>query len=167
MKLFPLFAALCLLAAAPAQAQTVINGVTISKPPPAPASAAPTPRVVPAFVDEDIPADWLDIRGRISAAAPGRTALPAGSRVTVKLLDASRAGGMPKILVSTTFKSSSLPVSYQLVSSPRRFTTTGIYSVVVRITAASGELIYSSLQSRVNPAAKRVLADVRVVSRQP
>ncbi|WP_420594945.1 YbaY family lipoprotein [Deinococcus sp.] len=166
MKTLSLLAALCPLAATPAQAQTVINGVTISKPPPAAPSVAPTPRVVPAFVDEDIPADWLDIRGRISAAA-GRTTLPAGSRVTVKLLDASQVGQTPKTLVSTTFKSSSLPVSYQLVSSPRRFTTTGLYSVVVRITNASGELIYSSAQSRVNPAAKRILADVRVVNRQP
>ena len=137
------------------QAQTVINGVTITKP-------APAPRTVPAFVDETIPADWIDIRGRLSTAG-GRVNLPAGSTVTVKLLDVSRQDVAARTLVETTFASSRLPVSYQLVSSPRHFTAAGIYSVAVRVTDASGKLIYTSTaQQRINPAAKRILADIQV-----
>lgn len=167
-----------LLASLPAaQAQTVINGVTITKPgqtrpaqaqpaPAQPAQTQPAPRrVVPAFVDGDVPADWIDIRGRISAGGAGRTDLPAGSRVTVSLEDASRMDVAATTLATTTFPSASLPVSYQLVSSPRRFTSVGVYLVRVSVKDASGKIIYTSAtQQRVNPAAKRILADVRVTA---
>ena len=142
------------------QAQTVINGVTITKSAPAPSQSAR--RSVPAFVDESVPADWIDIRGRISAAA-GRVNLPAGSTVTVRLLEVSRQDVAARTLVDASFNSSRLPVSYQLVSSPRHFTSTGIYSVAVRVTDASGKLLYTSTtQQRINPAAKRILADIPV-----
>ena len=68
-------------------------------------------------------------------------------------------------LVDTTFPSASLPVSYQLVSSPRRFTSTGVYLVRVSIKDAAGKMIYTSASlQRINPAAKRILADVRVTA---
>ncbi len=147
------------------QAQTVINGVTIIKP--GATSASPARRTVPAFVDSDVPADWVDIRGRISTGSAGRTDLPAGSRVMVTLQDVSRLDAA-KTLVSATFPSASLPVSYQLVSSPRRFTAAGIYAVRVQIKNASGQLIYANtLQYRINPAAKRILADIKVSPVKP
>lgn len=155
-----------LLASLPAaQAQTVINGVTITKPGQVQTQPAAPRRVVPAFVDSDVPADWIDIRGRISAGGAGRTTLPAGSRVIVSLQDASRMDMAATTLVNTTFPSASLPVSYQLVSSPRRFTSIGTYLVRVSIKDGSGKLIYTSTtQQRINPAAKRILADVRVTA---
>ena len=148
-------------------AQTVINGVTISKPAPKPAAVQPAPvqatpsgrRTVPAFVNEAIPADWIDVRGRISAGA-GRVDLPAGSRVTVGLRDLGRSGAAT---IDASFPSRSLPVSYQVVSSPRRFTSSGIYAVQVQIVDGSGRVIYANAaQYRINPAAKRILADVQV-----
>ncbi|GAA4008699.1 hypothetical protein GCM10022631_21080 [Deinococcus rubellus] len=163
MKKFSFFALLLLVSWPAALAQTVINGVTITKPG-QPQPAAPR-RVVPAFVDSTIPADWIDVRGRISAGGTGRTDLPAGSRVTVSLQDASRTDMAATILATTTFPSASLPVSYQLVSSPRRFTSVGVYLVRVSIKDATGKMIYTSTtQQRINPAAKRILADVRVTA---
>jgi len=166
MKKFSFFALLLLVSLPAAQAQTVINGVTITKPGQTQTAQPNAPRrIVPAFVDSDVPADWIDIRGRISTGGAGRTNLPAGSRVTVSLQDASRMDVAATTLVDTTFPSASLPVSYQLVSSPRRFTTTGIYLVRVSIKDASGKPIYTSTtQQRINPAAKRILADVRVTA---
>jgi uncharacterized lipoprotein YbaY len=160
-------------------AQTVINGVTITKPAARPAPARPVPaqvtparpvpttpsgrRTVPAFANEAIPADWIDVRGRISAGA-GRIDLPAGSRVTVEVRDLSRATSGPTI--GTTFPSRSLPVSYQVVSSPRRFTTSGAYAVQVQVLSASGRLLYqTAAQYRINPAARRILADIQVTAR--
>lgn len=156
-----LLAPALLLSAVPAaQAQTVINGVTITKPGQKP--AAPARRSVPAFVDQSIPADWVDVRGRISTGGVGRTTLPAGSQVTVELRDIT-APAAAKTLVSATFPSASLPVSYQLVSSPRRFTGSGQYAVRVSIHNAAGTLIYTNTaQQLINPAAKRILADLRV-----
>ncbi|AWN22279.1 hypothetical protein DKM44_02700 [Deinococcus irradiatisoli] len=164
MKTFSLLTALVLSAAVSVgQAQTVINGVTIIKP--GQTTPAPARRTVPAFVDSDVPADWTDIRGRISVGTGARMSLPAGSRVTVSLVDVSLAGAPAKTLVSTTFPSSTLPVSYQLVSSPRRFTTSGSYAVQVSIKDASGKPIYANAaQYRINPAAKRILADIKVAA---
>ncbi|AZI43175.1 hypothetical protein EHF33_10855 [Deinococcus psychrotolerans] len=161
MKIFSLFAATLLLSAAPTtQAQTVINGVTITKP--GQKAAAPARRTVPAFVDQNIPADWVDVRGRVATGSAGRTDLPAGSKVTVELRDIT-VPTAAKTLVSTTFPSASLPVSYQIVSSPRRFTSSGQYAVRVSVNNAAGKLIYSNtVQQLINPAAKRILADVRV-----
>ncbi|WP_293912514.1 YbaY family lipoprotein [Deinococcus sp.] len=168
MKTVSRFALAALLALPiTAQAQTVINGVTITKPAPRPAPVQPAPvqpaptgrRTVPAFVNEAIPADWIDVRGRVSAGA-GRVDLPAGSRVTVALRDLSRTGAAT---IDTSFPSRSLPVSYQVVSSPRRFTASGNYAVQVQVVDSSGRVIYANAtQYRINPAAKRILADVQV-----
>lgn len=145
-----------------AQAQTVINGVTITKP--GKTSTAPERRTVPAFVDESIPADWVDVRGRISTSSGNRVNLPAGSKVNINLRDITNPKSA-KTLVSVDFAASRMPVSYQLVSSPRRFTSTGVYTVQVNINNAAGKLIYTNVaRYRINPAAKRILADVKVTA---
>lgn len=179
MKKFltPLLAAVTLLSAA--SAQTVINGVIISRPGEKPAqtqirvvpttrtvtTVTTTPnttaqgtRTVPAFVDSAVPADWVDIRGRVSLGS-SRTPLPAGSKVSVKLLDVTRG---QNTLITADFSTRNLPASYQLVSSPRRFVSGGRYAVQAVVTSKNGETLYRSRLYSINPAAKRILADLQV-----
>lgn len=174
-----------------ASAQTVINGVVISRPgerpaqtqirvvPRVPVTRVPvtpvtratvttTPttipvtgnatRTVPAFVDSAVPADWVDIRGRVSLGAE-RVRLPAGAKVSVRLLDITRN---QTTLITADFATSHLPASYQLVSSPRRFTATGRYAVQAVVTSSGGETLYRSRLYAINPTSKRILADLQV-----
>lgn len=177
-----LAAAATLLSAA--SAQTVINGVVISRPGEAPTKTqirvVPTPapvrtvttttvparpapvttsgtRTVPAFVDSAVPADWIDIRGRVSLGS-SRTRLPDGAKVSVKLLDLSKNA----TLITADFTTRNLPASYQIVSSPRRFVNGGRYAVQAVVLSSGGETLYKSRLYSINPTAKRILADIEV-----
>ncbi len=156
-----------------ASAQTVINGVVISHPgqkpvttpvhvavPVTPTTTVPAngKRTVPAFVDDAVPADWVDIRGRISLGH-GRTSLPSGSKVSVNLVNTSR---LTSPLVSAKFGARVLPASYQVVASPRHFTDAGHYAVQAVVASASGKILYKSALYTINPAAKRILADIQL-----
>lgn len=152
-----------------ASAQTVINGVVISHPGEAkrtqirvvPATAqrsAPTSatRTVPAFADEAVPADWVDIRGRVSLG-DRRAALPSGSKVTVRLLNAQNV-----TLIGVDFSPRTLPASYQLVANPSRFSAGSHYFVQATVTGSAGQTLYESALYSINPSAKRILADLTV-----
>lgn len=156
-SLTPALAALLL---AGASAQTTIGGMTITRPAPVTRPAA-TPSTPSASTAASIPAGWRELRGQV--LTPSRTALPAGSTVTVVIEDVSLQDVASKQLVRIQFSTPRLPASYQIVYNPARFSVGRSYAVRATVTDKNGKLLYITDTRTELPSGSRAVLDVKVV----
>ena len=151
--LLPTLAALLL---AGASAQTTIGGMTITRPTP-----VSRPATAPASASSSIPAGWRELRGQV--LTPSRTALPAGSVVTVVIEDVSLQDVASRQIVQIQFSTPRLPASYQIVYNPVRFAAGRSYAVRATVTDKSGKLLYVTDTRTELPTAARAVLDVKVI----
>ncbi|ANE44566.1 hypothetical protein SU48_13245 [Deinococcus puniceus] len=154
--------ALAVLLLAGASAQTTIGGMTITRPVPISRPApAPTPSAASSSTAASIPAGWRELRGQV--LTPSRTALPAGSTVTVVIEDVSLQDVASKQLVRIQFSTPRLPASYQMVYNPVRFSAGRSYAVRATVTDKNGKLLYVTDTRTELPTGNRAVLDVKVV----
>jgi len=151
--LLPALAALLLSGAS---AQTTIGGMTITRP--APVSR---PAAAPSSASSSIPAGWRELRGQV--LTPSRTALPAGSVVTVVIEDVSLQDVASRQIVRIQFSTPRLPASYQIVYNPVRFAAGRSYAVRATVTDKNGKLLYVTDTRTELPTAARAVLDVKVI----
>ncbi|CAM3820451.1 YbaY family lipoprotein [Deinococcus frigens] len=145
-----------LLLASPALAQTRIGGVTLT--PVRPPATVPASSTTDDYERESIPSGYREVRGRVTGPGEGLR-LPAGSQITVSLVDLNTA----KSLVDIKFSTTRLSTPYQMVYNPVRLKSAHQYAVRAVIVDRGGRVLYSSPDTAL-PDGMRVTLNVPVMA---